>query len=142
MHPSRLDATSDTPDSVRIASASPVKSPTLVKVQDPAWFKLVTSQTQIQDSQRHEIRMATVGGLTWYSTTIDPQTASLIQQQQHEHDIKYMIPDLPVEMYGRVQKHPLSWGLDRIDQRTSKLDGLFHYPASSGENVTIYIIDT
>ncbi|KAF9418619.1 hypothetical protein BGZ94_009651, partial [Podila epigama] len=73
---------------------------------------------------------------------MDPETASLIEQEQHQHHIKYLIPDLPVQMYGRVQKHPPSWGLDRIDQRSSKLDGLFHYPASAGQNVTIYVIDT
>jgi len=137
-----MRATNDTPDSVRIASASQVLSSASVKVQDPAWFKLLASQNQRHDTQPPKIRTATVGGLTWYSTTMDPQTAALIQQQQHEHDIKYMIPDLPVEMYGGIQKHPPSWGLDRIDQRTDKLDELFHYPASSGENVTIYIIDT
>ncbi|KAF9576250.1 hypothetical protein EC968_009810 [Mortierella alpina] len=47
-----------------------------------------------------------------------------------------------MRIYGHVQKHPPSWGLDRIDQRRDKLDGLFHYPDSAGENVTIYIIDT
>ncbi|KAI1300525.1 hypothetical protein EDD11_006169 [Mortierella claussenii] len=71
-----------------------------------------------------------------------PSTAALIQKQQHLHRIKYLTPDLPVQMNGRVQKHPPSWGLDRIDQRTDKLDGLFHYPVSAGKNVTIYVIDT
>ncbi|KAG0365105.1 peptidase S8/S53 domain-containing protein [Gamsiella multidivaricata] len=45
-------------------------------------------------------------------------------------------------MYERVQKHPPSWGLDRIDQRADRLDGLYHYPAKAGQNVTIYVIDT
>ncbi|KAF9278149.1 hypothetical protein BGZ68_008758 [Mortierella alpina] len=71
-----------------------------------------------------------------------PSTAALLQQQQEMHRIKYLIPDLPVQLFGHVQKHPPSWGLDRIDQRSDKLDGQFHYPESAGENVTIYIIDT
>ena len=45
-------------------------------------------------------------------------------------------------MYGHVQRHPQSWILDRIDQRTNKLDGLYNYPASAGQNVTIYVVDT
>ncbi|KAG0368797.1 hypothetical protein BGX24_002698 [Mortierella sp. AD032] len=73
---------------------------------------------------------------------MDPKTAEQILQQQHQHQIKYLIPDLPVQMYGRVQSHPPSWGLDRVDQRSDKLDGLYHYPKSAGQNVTIYVIDT
>jgi subtilisin family serine protease len=34
-----------------------------------------------------------------------------------------------------------TWGLDRIDQRTRPIDGLFHY-ASTGAGVTAYVIDT
>ncbi|KAF9118691.1 hypothetical protein BGW39_000939 [Mortierella sp. 14UC] len=73
---------------------------------------------------------------------MDPTTADQLQQQQHQHQIKYLIPDLSVQLYGRVQAHPPSWGLDRIDQRTDKLDGLYHYPKGAGKNVTIYVIDT
>lgn len=35
-----------------------------------------------------------------------------------------------------------SWGLDRIDQRSLPLDGVFHYPTSAGAGVTIYMLDT
>ncbi|KAG0301444.1 hypothetical protein BGZ98_008354 [Dissophora globulifera] len=73
---------------------------------------------------------------------MDPATAALIQEQRQTHRIKYLIPDLPVQAYGRVQRRPPSWGLDRIDQRSDKLDGLYHYPESAGQNTTIYIIDT
>ncbi|KAF8988331.1 hypothetical protein BGZ52_011710 [Haplosporangium bisporale] len=73
---------------------------------------------------------------------MNPETAAMLEQQQDAHQIKYLIPDLPVQMYGRVQKEPPSWGLDRIDQRADDLDGLYHYPSSAGQNVTIYVIDT
>ncbi|KAG0035464.1 hypothetical protein BGZ81_008010 [Podila clonocystis] len=73
---------------------------------------------------------------------MNPETAAMLEQQQDAHQIKYLIPDLPVQMYGRVQKEPPSWGLDRIDQRTDDLDGMYHYPSSAGQNVTIYVIDT
>jgi hypothetical protein len=142
MHPPRTETSIDISDLVKIASNDLPPSSASVKFQDPTWFKLITTQHQTLNPAPHELRPATVGNLTWYSTTMDPRTASLIQQQHHKHEIKYMIPDLPVKMYGHIQKHPPSWGLDRIDQRKDKLDGLFHYPTSSGENTTIYIIDT
>ncbi|KAF9272223.1 hypothetical protein BGZ74_005362 [Mortierella antarctica] len=73
---------------------------------------------------------------------MNPETVAILEQQQDAHQIKYLIPDLPVQMYGRVQKEPPSWGLDRIDQRADDLDGMYHYPSSAGQNVTIYVIDT
>ncbi|KAK3808645.1 MAG: peptidase S8/S53 domain-containing protein, partial [Benniella sp.] len=89
-------------------------------------------------SSRPELESASVGNLVWYSTTMHPTTAAFIEKQQ-AHRIKYVIPDLSVQMYGHVQRHPPSWSLDRIDQRTNKLDDLYHYPASAGQNVTIYV---
>jgi aqualysin 1 len=41
-----------------------------------------------------------------------------------------------------VDNSPDSWGLDRIDQDSSILDGNFYYPSFAGEGVNIYIIDT
>ncbi|KAF9431865.1 hypothetical protein BGZ76_011608 [Entomortierella beljakovae] len=107
----------------------------------PTWVEMVKSRGFRQDMDP-KISPVSVGGLTLYSANMDPETAMLIQKQQATHNIKYLIPDLPVQLYGRVQRHPPSWGLDRIDQRTDKVDGLYHYPESSGQNVTIYIIDT
>ncbi|MFG3282318.1 S8 family serine peptidase [Streptomyces sp. NPDC048111] len=40
------------------------------------------------------------------------------------------------------QKNPPSWGLDRIDQTATAGDGTYTYPASAGEGVTAYVIDT
>ncbi|KAF9165742.1 hypothetical protein DFQ26_009424 [Actinomortierella ambigua] len=73
---------------------------------------------------------------------MDPHLADKLHQQRDDHGIQYLVPDLPVQLYGRVQRQPKSWGLDRIDQRTERLDGKFHYPESAGANVTVYIIDT
>ncbi|CAI5934011.1 unnamed protein product [Closterium sp. NIES-64] len=44
----------------------------------------------------------------------------------------------------RTQRKPLSWGLDRIDQRPGApaLDGAYSYPASAGAGVHVYVVDT
>ncbi|KAG0240561.1 hypothetical protein BGW41_006822 [Actinomortierella wolfii] len=85
---------------------------------------------------------SSVGDLVWYSAMMEPDMADTLHQQRDHHGIQYLVPDLPVKLYGRVQRQPKSWGLDRIDQRTDRLDGKFHYPESAGENVTVYVIDT
>ncbi|KAF8937789.1 hypothetical protein BGZ58_002150 [Dissophora ornata] len=161
MHPTRIDAEMEAQgvisDLVTIASAgthshafSPsqsINSRGSIDSKDDAppqtteWLKIIADRVTHLDAGL-ETTPVSVGNLVWYSTTMDPTTAALIQEQRHAHQIKYLIPDLPVQMYGRVQRHPPSWGLDRIDQRTDKLDGLYHYPESAGQNVTIYVIDT
>ncbi|KAG0074484.1 hypothetical protein BGZ90_010728 [Linnemannia elongata] len=146
MHPRKRDNNLELDQEVTIASTGTRRTTTTTQ-EDPEWFKLLNvhhgeQQTGTTASQNPTINSLTVGDLVWYSTTMSPTTADQIQQQQHKHQIKYLIPDLPVQMYGRVQSHPPSWGLDRIDQRTDKLDGLYHYPKSAGQNVTIYVIDT
>ncbi|MCC3651075.1 S8 family peptidase [Streptomyces sp. S07_1.15] len=40
------------------------------------------------------------------------------------------------------QANPPSWGLDRIDQTSRSRDGVYSYPDSAGEGVTVYVIDT
>lgn len=37
---------------------------------------------------------------------------------------------------------PASWGLDRIDQTSSSLDGSYTYPRSAGLGVRVYVLDT
>ncbi|MGW5094977.1 S8 family serine peptidase [Streptomyces nodosus] len=58
----------------------------------------------------------------------DPAVASVVQNRV-----------LHVEA---TQTAPPSWGLDRIDQKSRKLDGRYTYPDSAGRGVTAYIIDT
>lgn len=159
MHPPKPDKNIDQDKEVTIASTGTHRTTiTTHQLQNPGWFKLLNYNSNTNTIANHNeqqdgavsttssttptINSLTVGDLVWYSVTMDPTTAEQIQQQQLKHQIKYLIPDLPVQMYGRVQSHPPSWGLDRIDQRTDKLDGLYHYPRSAGQNVTIYVIDT
>jgi len=50
-------------------------------------------------------------------------------------------PDLVVHAVGPGSSSAASWGLDRIDQRSLPLDGIYNW-STSGQGVTVYIIDT
>lgn len=147
MHPSYSTSLSDSGNPL-VKTASAHGAPAQGQQEEhPTWVKLLSQQqhthTTTNSGKIHTPpTSASVGDLTWYSATMNPETAAILEQQQDAHQIKYLIPDLPVQMYGRVQKEPPSWGLDRIDQRADDLDGMYHYPSSAGQNVTIYVIDT
>lgn len=58
----------------------------------------------------------------------DPRVASVVQDTRVTS--------------GHTQRHPPSWGLDRIDQRSRPLDERYTWPESAGAGVTVYVIDT
>ncbi|WP_345945233.1 S8 family peptidase [Streptomyces albus subsp. chlorinus] len=41
-----------------------------------------------------------------------------------------------------TQSNPPSWGQDRVDQASDKLDNKYTYPATAGAGVTAYVIDS
>jgi subtilase family protein/peptidase inhibitor I9 len=57
-----------------------------------------------------------------------------------ENGVDSVVLDTPVRALGQ-QVDPPSWGLDRIDQHSLPLDGVYNYP-NEAENVTAYVIDT
>jgi subtilisin family serine protease len=57
----------------------------------------------------------------------------------HNPNVAYIAPDA-VATLAETQTGA-TWGLDRIDQRSRTLDGLYHY-AATGAGVTAYVVDT
>jgi subtilisin family serine protease len=54
--------------------------------------------------------------------------------------VRFVEEDSVVEI-SQVQANA-TWGLDRIDQRTLPLDQSYYYGVSSGQSVTVHVIDT
>ena len=57
----------------------------------------------------------------------------------HNPNVAYIAPDA-VATLAETQTGA-TWGLDRIDQRSRTLDGLYHY-AATGAGVTAFVVDT
>jgi subtilisin family serine protease len=56
-----------------------------------------------------------------------------------DHRIAFVEADAPVEAF--TTQSPVTWGLDRIDQRSRPLSNSYTYTAT-GDGVTAYIVDT
>ncbi|TPX33147.1 hypothetical protein SeMB42_g07515 [Synchytrium endobioticum] len=83
-------------------------------------------------------------GLYGFTFKATPQEADRIAS--HEL-VDFVEMDQPVvinqERIGVLTQHdPPSWGLDRIDERETRNDSMYTFPANSGANVTVYVVDT
>jgi subtilisin family serine protease len=74
--------------------------------------------------------------LKGFAATLPAQARQALLQNPN---VAYIAPD-SVATLADVQTGA-TWGLDRIDQRSRTLDGLYHYTAT-GAGITAYVIDT
>ncbi|MFI7025210.1 S8 family serine peptidase [Micromonospora sp. NPDC049900] len=79
-----------------------------------------------------------------FGTALSGFSASMSKQQAEKvaanPAVAYVEPVRRVSASG-TQSNPPSWGLDRLDQASAKLNKSFKYP-NTGSSVTAYIVDT
>ncbi|MER5457351.1 S8 family serine peptidase [Micromonospora sp. NPDC002389] len=79
-----------------------------------------------------------------FGTALSGFSASMSKQQAEKvaanPAVAYVEPVRRVSASG-TQSNPPSWGLDRLDQASAKLNKSFKYP-NTGSKVTAYIVDT
>ncbi|MGW5867050.1 S8 family peptidase [Streptomyces sp. NPDC055239] len=80
-----------------------------------------------------------------YSTAINGYAVKLSSDQAKklagDSKVASVAQDSTVSL-DSTQQEPPSWGLDRIDQKNLPLDKSYTAPASAGQGVTAYVIDT
>jgi len=81
-----------------------------------------------------------IGDFYGYAATMT--SAQVAEQRRHDDVIKYIEADQVVTTMACSQQNNADWGLDRVSQLTTDLDGEYHYDSSAGAGVDAYIIDT
>lgn len=83
--------------------------------------------------------------LKGFAATLPSAALEAIARNPH---VRYIEPDYPVRLDWEVsgdsvgeQIDPISWGLDRIDQRELPRDSIFGY-TETGAGVEVYVVDT
>jgi subtilisin family serine protease len=76
--------------------------------------------------------------LKGFAATLPEQALDGIRRNPN---VDYIEPDGIATKVSGSQANPMSWGLDRVDQRSRPLDNTYAYQ-NEGQGVTVYIIDT
>jgi subtilisin family serine protease len=129
-----------------IMAAGPCGPPLVAAVAPGSDAVIVVFRDSVADPVSATARLARDHGfaadhvyrhaLRGFSATLSAQAR---QALLHNPQVAYIAPD-SVATLADTQAGA-TWGLDRIDQRSRTLDGLYHYTAT-GAGVTAYVIDT
>ncbi|GAB3469048.1 hypothetical protein GCM10027436_85480 [Actinophytocola sediminis] len=120
------------------AEAAAEESDYIVVLSDTSGQRAVPAQaTAIADRFDSTVDHTYTAALRGFSLSLTADEAAALAR---EPGIAEVVADEPVRALGE-QLNPPSWGLDRIDQRTPPLDGVYRYP-NTASSVHAYVIDT
>jgi subtilisin family serine protease len=85
-----------------------------------------------------EVGYTYAAALTGFAARLGPAALAALEADPR---VSYVVPDRMAHVDGPGTQSPATWGIDRINQRNLPLNNTYSWQAS-GEEVTIYIIDT
>ena len=73
-----------------------------------------------------------------FAAVLNQESLELVRERP---EVEFVEPNQVVFAHD-TQQNPPSWGLARISQRQFRVRNLYTFPASAGEDVDVYIVDT
>ncbi|WP_328851137.1 S8 family serine peptidase [Micromonospora globbae] len=94
--------------------------------------------TALSEKNGGKVRKVFTSSLRGYSVEA---SAGQVKRLELDARVAYVEPVMKASATG-TQTNPPSWGLDRIDQASPKLNRSYTYPSTSASNVRAYVLDT
>ncbi|WP_164234476.1 S8 family peptidase [Microbacterium hydrocarbonoxydans] len=139
--PSFAGADTDTgdPEIIGASSANAIPGEYIVVLKPPAEIGIAEDVVAaLTDQVGGDVISTFDSALNGYSAVLSEEEA---QQIAADERVEYVEQAQTFHALDE-QVSPPNWGDDRIDQRSLPLDQKYSYPASAGEGVNVYIVDT